>query len=409
MIILKPSNQATVEISGSNMADLNSVVSANRVHIGFFGLRNAGKSSVVNAITNQDMSLVSDIKGTTTDPVKKTMEILPIGPVVIVDTPGIDDQGTLGKLRIQRTLSVLKTIDIAVLVVDATKGLQSLDKELIQMFKENKLPYFIAYNKIDLVHEQKSLEANEIYVSATENKNIKELKDMIASVTKEREEKTIIGDLIEPNDIVLLVIPIDAAAPKGRLILPQQLVLRDILDHHAIGITCQVDELKTTLQKVTPKFVITDSQAFNTVKNIVPKEIHLTSFSILMARLKGSLPTVLEGANQLDHIQDGDCILISEGCTHHRQCGDIGTDKLPKWILKYTRKNLHFEFTSGHGFKEDLSKYALVIHCGACMLNEKEVAARVKECKKQHVPFTNYGIAIAKMNGILDRSIEVFQ
>ena len=390
------------------MSDLNSTVSANRTHIGFFGLRNAGKSSVVNAITNQDMSLVSDIKGTTTDPVKKSMEILPIGPVVIVDTPGMDDEGILGELRIKRTLEVLKTIDMAVLVVDASIGLQKVDQDLISMFKENKLPYFIVYNKSDLIKEKKELSVNEIYVSAVKKTNVNELKELLASVAKKQEEKTIIGDLIEPNDVVVLVIPIDQSAPKGRLILPQQLVLRDILDHHAIGVTCQVEELEETLKKANPKLVITDSQAFNKVSQIVDKPIHLTSFSILMARLKGSLATVLEGANQLDHLQDGDCVLISEGCTHHRQCGDIGTDKLPKWILNYTKKNVSFEFTSGQGFKEDLSKYSVVIHCGACMLNEKEVQSRVKECKKQHVPFTNYGIAIAKMNGILNRSVEVF-
>ena len=271
------------------MSDLNSTVSANRTHIGFFGLRNAGKSSVVNAITNQDMSLVSDIKGTTTDPVKKSMEILPIGPVVIVDTPGMDDEGTLGELRIKRTLEVLKTIDMAVLVVDASIGLQKVDQDLILMFKENKLPYFIVYNKSDLIKEKKELSVNEIYVSALKKENIKELKELLASVAKKQEEKTIIGDLIEPNDVVVLVIPVDQSAPKGRLILPQQLVLRDVLDHHAIGVTCQVEELDETLKKVNPKLVITDSQAFNKVSKVVDKSIHLTSFSILMARLKGSL------------------------------------------------------------------------------------------------------------------------
>lgn len=390
------------------MADLNSTVSANRVHIGFFGLRNAGKSSVVNAITNQNMSLVSDIKGTTTDPVSKAMEILPLGPVVIVDTPGMDDEGTLGKLRIQRTLEVLKKVDMAVLVVDAKRDLQPIDLELISLFKEKKLPYFIVYNKCDLIDEKKSLEKNEIYVSAIQNENIDALKELLASVVKQREEKTIIGDLIDEGDVVVLVIPIDSSAPKGRLILPQQLVLRDVLDHHAIGISCQVEELKKTLDIVNPKLVITDSQAFERVSQIVPKEIQLTSFSILMARLKGSLDTVVHGANTLDTLKDGDTILISEGCTHHRQCEDIGTVKLPNWILKYTNKKLNFEFTSGHGFKEDLSKYALVVHCGACMLNEKEVQSRIMDCKKQNVPFTNYGIAIAKMNGILQRSIDVF-
>lgn len=390
------------------MADLNSTVSANRVHIGFFGLRNAGKSSVVNAITNQNMSLVSDIKGTTTDPVSKAMEILPLGPVVIVDTPGMDDEGTLGKLRIQRTLDVLKKVDMAVLVVDSKRGLQPIDEELISLFKEKKLPYFIVYNKSDLVEEKKKLEKNEIYVSATKNQHIDDLKELLASVVKQREEKTIIGDLIEEKDVVVLVIPIDSSAPKGRLILPQQLVLRDVLDHHAIGISCQVEELEKTINLVHPKLVITDSQAFEKVSQIVPDDIKLTSFSILMARLKGSLDTVVNGANTLDSLKDGDTILISEGCTHHRQCEDIGTVKLPNWILKYTNKKLNFEFTSGHGFKEDLSKYALVVHCGACMLNEKEVQSRVMDCKKQKIPFTNYGIAIAKMNGILDRSIDVF-
>lgn len=390
------------------MADLNSTVSANRVHIGFFGLRNAGKSSVVNAITNQNMSLVSDIKGTTTDPVSKAMEILPLGPVVIVDTPGMDDEGTLGKLRIQRTLDVLKKVDMAVLVVDANRGLQPIDEELISLFKEKKLPYFIVYNKSDLVKEKKTLEKNEIYVSAIQNENIDALKELLASVCKQREEKTIIGDLIEEKDVVVLVIPIDSSAPKGRLILPQQLVLRDVLDHHAIGISCQVEELEKTINLFHPKLVITDSQAFEKVSQIVPNDITLTSFSILMARLKGSLDTVVHGANTLDALKDGDTILISEGCTHHRQCEDIGTVKLPNWILKYTHKELNFEFTSGHGFKEDLSRYALVVHCGACMLNEKEVQSRVVDCKKQNVPFTNYGIAIAKMNGILNRSIEVF-
>ena len=291
-------------------------------------------------------------------------------------------------------------------VQELMKGMKDLSKEEKPIFgqKVNQLKQDLS----KMIEEKKELASNEIYVSALNNDNIDGLKQLLASVAKKQEEKTIIGDLIDPGDVIVLVIPIDQSAPKGRLILPQQLVLRDILDHHAIGMTCQVEELDATLKKVTPKLVITDSQAFNKVSQIVDKSIHLTSFSILMARLKGSLSTVLEGANQLDHLQDGDCVLISEGCTHHRQCGDIGTDKLPKWILNYTKKNITFEFTSGQGFKEDLSKYSVVIHCGACMLNEKEVQSRIKECKKQHVPFTNYGIAIAKMNGILDRSVEVF-
>ena len=291
-------------------------------------------------------------------------------------------------------------------VQELMKGMKDLSKEEKPIFgqKVNQLKQDLS----KMIEEKKELASNEIYVSALNNDNIDGLKQLLASVAKKQEEKTIIGDLIDSGDVIVLVIPIDQSAPKGRLILPQQLVLRDILDHHAIGMTCQVEELDATLKKVTPKLVITDSQAFNKVSQIVDKSIHLTSFSILMARLKGSLSTVLEGANKLDHLQDGDCVLISEGCTHHRQCGDIGTDKLPKWILNYTKKNITFEFTSGQGFKEDLSKYSVVIHCGACMLNEKEVQSRVKECKKQHVPFTNYGIAIAKINGILDRSVEVF-
>ena len=291
-------------------------------------------------------------------------------------------------------------------VQELMKGMKDLSKEEKPIFgqKVNQLKQDLS----KMIEEKKELASNEIYVSALNNDNIDGLKQLLASVVKKQKEKTIIGDLIDSGDVIVLVIPIDQSAPKGRLILPQQLVLRDILDHHAIGMTCQVEELDATLKKVTPKLVITDSQAFNKVSQIVDKSIHLTSFSILMARLKGSLSTVLEGANQLDHLQDGDCVLISEGCTHHRQCGDIGTDKLPKWILNYTKKNITFEFTSGQGFKEDLSKYSVVIHCGACMLNEKEVQSRVKECKKQHVLFTNYGIAIAKMNGILDRSVEVF-
>ena len=390
------------------MSDLNSTVSANRTHIGFFGLRNAGKSSVVNAITNQDMSLVSDIKGTTTDPVKKSMEILPIGPVVIVDTPGMDDEGILGELRIKRTLEVLKTIDMAVLVVDASIGLQKVDQDLISMFKENKLPYFIVYNKSDLIKEKKELSVNEIYVSAVKKTNVNELKELLASVAKKQEEKTIIGDLIEPNDVVVLVIPIDQSAPKGRLILPQQLVLRDILDHHAIGVTCQVEELEETLKKVNPKLVITDSQAFNKVSQIVDKPIHLTSFSILMARYKGFLDTAVKGVKAIDSLKDGDKVLISEGCTHHRQCGDIGSVKLPNWLKEYTGKKLEIVLSSGHGFPEELSDFALCIHCGGCMLGSKELTYRMKCACDAGVPFTNYGIAIAYMKGILKRSIEVF-
>lgn len=389
---------------------LNSVASANRTHIGFFGLRNAGKSSVVNAITNQEMSLVSEFKGTTTDPVSKAMEILPLGPVVIIDTPGMDDEGKLGELRIKRTLETLKKVDIAVLIVDGSIGLQAVDYELIDLFKEKELPYFIVYNKSDLLETIPEEKSNEIYVSAKDSYKINELKEKIAHVIKPGKERYLVRDLLQEDDIVVLVIPIDSSAPKGRLILPQQQAIRDVLDAHASCVVSQVDQLDSAIRslKKKPRMVITDSQAFKEVSKIVPDDIYLTSFSILMARFKGSLETVVSGANTLDSLKDGDTILISEGCTHHRQCEDIGTVKIPNWIQTYTNKKLNFEFTSGHGFKEDVSKYALIIHCGACMLNEKEVQSRMIDAKNQSIPFTNYGISIAKMNGILDRSIAIF-
>lgn len=393
---------------------LNNTTSAQRTHIGFFGLRNAGKSSLVNAITGQDLALVSDIKGTTTDPVKKAMELLPLGPVVIIDTPGIDDEGSLGGLRVKKTKQVLNYTDIAILVVDAAKGLQTADRELMDIFEKKQLPYIIAYNKTDLLTDTSVCtvpDKHTICVSARDNRNIQELKEMIAHLVRQEDSsRRIAADLIEKGDTVVLVVPIDEAAPKGRLILPQQQTIRDILDAGGICAVCQDSELSQTLAsfKHKPQLVITDSQAFARVSAITPSDIPLTSFSILFARYKGNLHTVVKGAAQLDCLKDGDTILISEGCTHHRQCGDIGTVKLPEWIKKYTNKDIHFEFTSGGEFPEVLSKYALIIHCGGCMLNEKEMQYRLRHAADCAVPITNYGIAIAMIHGILKRSIEPF-
>ena len=451
---------------------LNAQPSAQRVHIGFFGMRNAGKSSVVNAVTGQALSLVSDTKGTTTDPVKKTMELLPIGPVVIIDTPGIDDDGDLGKLRVERALSVLNEIDVGVLVVDGTVGIRKYDKDIINNFRKRKIPYIVAINKKDVINkkdiiskkytinnnglicdegtfeksdkkvlsnlaeigDEKSLSnlneigdkkvlknwgetgdkeviQNLIYVSAKEKENIYQLKELIGKVaTKEQTDKKILEGLIDKDDIVVLVVPIDESAPKNRLILPQQMVLREILDTHATSIVTQVEQLETTLNtlKKSPKLVITDSQAFNRVAKIVPQDIELTSFSILLARFKGILSEAVKGAEYIEKLQDDDTVLISEGCTHHRQCNDIGTVKLPNWIKKYTGKNLNFKFTSGGEFPADLSKYALVIHCGGCMLNEKNVTARYEMVKDQNIPISNYGITISYLNGILTRCVNMF-
>lgn len=384
---------------------MNSTPKANRIHIGFFGKRNAGKSSVVNAVTNQSLAVVSDVKGTTTDPVYKAMELLPLGPVMIIDTAGIDDSGDLGELRIKKTQQVLNKTDIAVLVVDATEGLSTFDTDLIEKFKDREIPYIVAYNKCDK-KKNVSLKSNEILVSATTKEGINELKEMLAGMTQ-KEEKQIVGDLLAPNDLVVLVVPIDSAAPKGRLILPQQQTIRDILDSGAIAVVARESELQETLNSLgkKPRMVITDSQVFGKVKSLVPEELPLTSFSILMARYKGFLNTAVNGADAIDSLNDNDTVLISEGCTHHRQCDDIGSVKLPKWLKEYTGKNLNIEFSSGTEFPEDLSKYKLVIHCGGCMLNEKEVKYRMKTTVKQSIPFTNYGIAIAKMKGILKRSI----
>ena len=396
---------------------LNTTPSSERVHIGFFGRTNAGKSSLVNAITGQEISLVSEVKGTTTDPVKKSMELLPLGPVVLIDTPGLDDHSQLGELREKRTGEILKQIHMAVIVVDVAEGIGQVEVRLEEQLKQAQIPYLMVYNKSDLFPERLCREnmeddgkRNEVYVSAVTGENIELLKEKIAAMEVKTEEKKIVADLLKVGDHVVLVIPIDKAAPKGRLILPQQQTIRDILDAGCSLSICQVENLKETLGLLgkAPKLVITDSQVFSKVKEMVPKEIMLTSFSILFARYKGSLESTVRGAYKIEELRDGDKILISEGCTHHRQCGDIGTEKLPKWILNYTGKELEFDFTSGGNFPEDVTEYKLIIHCGACMLNEKQMQVRAAQAKASGVPMTNYGITIAYLNGILARSIEPF-
>lgn len=390
---------------------LNDTVSAERVHIGFFGRRNVGKSSLVNAVTGQNLSVVSDVKGTTTDPVRKAMELLPLGPVMIIDTPGYDDDGSLGALRIEKTNQVLAKTDIAVLVVDSTFGLTKDDNELISLFNERKLPFVVVYNKADLLAKIPNANENEIYVSAKNNININELKEKIGQFAKFKQNtKQLLGDLLNKGDTVLLVIPIDESAPKGRLILPQQQVMREILDNKCIISACQPDEIEKTLanMKTAPKLVITDSQAFGKVSKLVPEDIMLTSFSILFARYKGDLKALVRGAASLSKLNDGDNVLISEGCTHHRQCNDIGTVKMPKWIENFTGKKLEFSFTSGGEFPSDLSKYSIIVHCGGCMLNAAEMNHRINTAKEQGIPIVNYGIAIAHIHGILKRSLEPF-
>lgn len=390
---------------------LNATVSAERVHIGFFGLRNAGKSSLVNAVTGQRLSVVSEVKGTTTDPVKKAMELLPIGPVVIIDTPGIDDEGELGEQRVARAQQVLRQADIAILVVDAQKGLQPTDRKLTELFTERKLPYLIVFNKADLLPQLPPETANKIYVSAETGYGIHALKEKIAALAKSAEsDRKIVADLVSTGDTAVLVVPIDSAAPKGRLILPQQQTIRELLEVGAFSFVVRESELSAALAalKTPPRMVITDSQAFGFVSKIVPESIELTSFSILFARYKGDLATVVGGAAMLDRLRDGDKVLISEGCTHHRQCQDIGTVKLPGWINGYTGKTLSYSFTSGTEFPDDVSQYALVVHCGGCMLNEREMKSRMERCTEQGVPVTNYGIAIAQMHGILKRSLTPF-
>lgn len=405
---------------------LNATPSSDRVHIGIFGRRNSGKSSIINAVTGQNLAIVSDVKGTTTDPVLKAMELLPLGPVVIIDTPGLDDKGELGLLRVQKAYQILNKTDIAVLVIDSSVGMTGADRGILEQIQKKQIPYVIAYNKADLADEDFEIPptisgvfndipdvpaGNIIAVSTVTGKNIYELKELIArQAPVEDKNRRIVGDLIHPSDFVILVVPIDSAAPKGRLILPQQQTIRDILEANAAAIVIKETELKETFTRLgkSPDLVITDSQAFAKVSAEVPLEVPLTSFSILFARYKGNLETAVTGARTLDKLADGDTVLISEGCTHHRQCDDIGTVKLPRWISKHTGKNLNFEFTSGVEFPIDLSKYNLIIHCGGCTLNEREMKYRLKCAEDQGIPMTNYGTAIAHMQGILERSIQIF-
>lgn len=389
---------------------LNTTPSSDRVHIGIFGKRNAGKSSIINAITNQRISIVSDIKGTTTDPVYKSMELLPLGPVMIIDTPGIDDSGELGEMRVKKSYQVLNKTDIALLVVDGAVQSQE-DKQLIERIKSKKIPYVVVYNKSDTYENIKYTDENEISVSTKTGENINELRELIAKQNNAKEIKLrLLGDLIKPNEIAVLVVPIDKSAPKGRLILPQQQCIRDILEAGGVSVVVREFELKQTLADLgkKPVMVITDSQAFKQVDIDTPQEIKLTSFSILMARYKGNLEQAIKGVTAIDTLEDGDKILISEGCTHHRQCEDIGTVRIPKWVEEHTGKKLDYEFTSGTEFPDNLSDYKLIVHCGGCMLNEREMKYRLRCAEEQGVPITNYGILIAYINGILSRSVEVF-
>ncbi|MCR4790378.1 MAG: [FeFe] hydrogenase H-cluster maturation GTPase HydF [Treponemataceae bacterium] len=387
-----------------------------RTEIAFFGMTNTGKSLLMNAITGQKASIVSEICGTTTDPVKKTMELLPLGPVTFIDTAGLDDTSVLGKERIEKTNRILDSVSLAVIVCDASKKFPSAQEEkLVEKIKEKNLPFLIVHNKSDMLDQKElnslSLSTNEIYASALTKYNIDLVRQKIANLAQKKEEKPLVKDLVNEGDIVLLIIPLDQAAPKGRLILPQQLVIRELLDKGAIPVCCRPQEIPECLKKLSvhPALAITDSQVFKEANQILPQEIKLTSFSILMARFKGSLNQVLEGVRVLDELCDNDRILISEGCSHRRQCGDIGSQKLPAWIEKYSGKKLNFEFTSGNTFPQDLKGYKLVLHCGACMLTENEMQSRALTCKKQNVPMTNYGTCIAAINGILERSLEPFQ
>lgn len=405
-----------------NTNTLNDTPSGERVHIGFFGIRNAGKSSVVNAVTNQELALVSDVRGTTTDPVLKAMELLPIGPVVIIDTPGIDDEGALGALRVERTRQALRQTDVAVLVADSTVGLQEADRELLDLFEEKQKPYVIAFNKTDLLPGGPASYPTDLLpkgatvlpVSAKTGDGIETLKEHLGKLAGTKKEKFILKDLVEPGDFVVLVIPIDASAPKGRIILPQQQVLRELLDLHCNAICVQASDLKPTLDRLcaaeatTPKLVVTDSQAFKSVMKDTPSGIPVTSFSILFARYKGDLEQQVLGAAAMRALQPGDRVLISEGCTHHRQCQDIGTVKLPGWLEHYTGFPPQVDFTQGGQFPEDLTPYRLVIHCGGCMLNETAMKSRLSIARDANVPMTNYGVAIAEFNGTLKRSLEVF-
>ena len=399
---------------------MNQTPMSERVHIGFFGKRNAGKSSVMNAVTGQDLAVVSDVMGTTTDPVYKSMELLPLGPVVMMDTPGIDDEGELGALRVRKSYQVLNKTDVAVLVIDATAGISPEDEALLERIRRKKIPYLVVMNKIDLTAEEKGRQIREklglsesrfVPVSASDGSGIRELKEKIAAAARAEEpEKYIVRDLVSPSDFVILVVPIDKAAPKGRLILPQQQTIRDLLDGNAVSVVVKETELGQTLGQLgkKPALVITDSQAFGQVSRDVPEDILLTSFSILFARYKGNLESAVKGVTALDRLEDGDTILISEGCTHHRQCDDIGTVKIPKWIREYTGKEIRIETTSGTEFPDELGKYRLIVHCGGCMLNEREMKYRLSCAQDQGVPMTNYGILIAYVKGILKRSVEVF-
>lgn len=397
---------------------LNATPSSERVHIGIFGKRNAGKSSLINAITGQNLAIVSEAKGTTTDPVYKAMELLPLGPVMIIDTPGIDDEGVLGSLRIQKAYQVLNKTDIALVIIDAAVGPSAEDLRLIKRINAKKIPLLIVINKCETINEDKKTayqallpNGKLLFVSAEQQLNIFELKEAITQTVPADENKAqIVADLLSPSDFVVLVVPIDSAAPKGRLILPQQQTIRDILEADAAAIVVKENELTNTLQNLgkRPKLVITDSQVFKKVAAETPADILLTSFSILFARYKGNLQTAVQGVTALDSLEDGDKILIGEGCTHHRQCDDIGTVKLPRWIKEYTGKNPEFIFTSGTEFPLDLSPYKMIIHCGACMLNEREMQYRIKCAADQNIPFTNYGITIAYINGILKRTVEPF-
>lgn len=388
---------------------LNDTPSANRLHIAFFGQRNAGKSSLVNAVTGQDLAVVSDTKGTTTDPVYKSMELLPLGPVMIIDTPGFDDTGSLGTLRIKKTRQVLNKTDIAILVIDGSSGISQRDQELLSLIQKKEIPYLEVFNKADQMDT--AAPEGSLLVSTKTGQGIQELKEKIGTLIRTDDEKLhIVGDIIQPSDFVVLVVPIDSAAPKGRLILPQQQTIRDILEADASAIVVKENELKNTLSHLgrRPSLVITDSQVFDRVSKETPPEIPLTSFSILMARYKGFLDTSVRGIHALDFLKDNDKVLIAEGCTHHRQCDDIGTVKLPRWLRQYTGKKLMIETTSGTEYPEDLSPYSLIIHCGGCMLGEREVRYRMKCAVDSGIPFTNYGIAIAHIHGILKRCLEIF-
>ncbi len=398
---------------------LNNTPNADRVHIGIFGRRNAGKSSVINAVTGQNLAIVSDVLGTTTDPVYKAMEILPLGPVVLIDTPGLDDVGELGELRVQKAFQVLNKTDIALLVLDVNSGFSKEEEKLLELVKAKNIPFVAVLNKTDIAKEDKIKEfekllkdkyniENVVSVSAEKKDGIFELKEKIASLNTEKEKSPIISDLVCPGETAVLVVPIDESAPKGRLILPQQQTIRDLLDHNAMAAVTQVTTLAKTLEsfKESPKIVVTDSQAFKEVAKIVPESVPLTSFSILFARHKGELSTLVKGVKAMDNLKDGDTVLISEGCTHHRQCNDIGSVKIPNAVKKYTGKNLNFEFTSGGEFPLDLSKYSLIIHCGGCMLNEREMKYRIACANDAGIPMVNYGVLLAQVNGILKRSLE---